>query len=392
MTMDRVAPAEPGGRAPVIVVGTGRCGSTLLSDMLRVHPEVLSVSELFSFVTDLGGLIAQAFPAQPITGAQFWRVVAGRHPRQNLLLRHGLRMQEVLYPEPGRRDLIEAGIPAVMLTTLPHLDDAPQLVFEQLEARMTSRPRAAVGDHYREMFAFLLVRAGKRIWVERSGGTLRIVARLHATFPEARFVHVVRDGRNTAISMSRHIGFRMALIGFQLLELLGVDPFEDDDRSEIDDLPDDLAALLPEHFDAKAFWDYDISPALCGHYWSGEIRDGLCVLAELPRDQTMTLRYEDLLADPVATVTGFGEFLGLGRHPEWIERAAAMVGRGRSDWRALPERARLELERACVPGFEALAAQAIHYEGCHAARHRHQAARGCDDDRDWARSSADLAP
>lgn len=352
--------------SPVIVVGTGRCGSTLLSSMLGVHPEVLSVSELFSFVTDLGGLIEQAFPSKPISGAQFWRVMAGRHPRQNLLLRHGLRMQEVLYPDPDRRDLIEAGIPAVLLTTLPHLspglDESPEQVFEQLERRMSSRPLAPVADHYRDMFAFLLVRAGRRIWVERSGGTLRIVARLRATFPEARFVHVVRDGRNTAISMSRHIGFRMALIGFQLLELLGVDPFEDDDRSEIDDLPDDLAALLPEHFTAKAFWDYDISPSLCGHYWSGEIRDGLAVLAELPPDRTWTLRYEDLLAAPVDSVTAFGQFLGLGAHPEWIERAAAMVGQGSSDVRTLPERARLELERACKPGFEALAAHGIHYE------------------------------
>jgi hypothetical protein len=48
------------------------------------------------------------------------------------------------------------------------------------------------------MLAFLLVRAGRRSWVERSGGTLRIVARLRATFPEARFLHVVRDGLEDA--------------------------------------------------------------------------------------------------------------------------------------------------------------------------------------------------
>jgi putative sulfotransferase len=250
-----------------------------------------------------------------------------------------------------------------MLTTLPHLDDSPERSFAELEAKMTKRPRMPVGDHYRAMFALLMVRFGKRSWVERSGGTLRIVHRLLTTFPEARFVHVVRDGRNTAISMSRHIGFRMALIGFQLLELLGVDPFEDDDRSEVDDLPDDLAALLPEHFDARAFWAYDISPSLCGHYWSGEIRDGIAVLADLPRDRTMSLRYEDLLADPEHSVIELGEFLGSGRPDrEWVERATAMVGRGHSDWRALPERARLELERACAPGFAALAAQGIHYE------------------------------
>jgi hypothetical protein len=352
-----------GELAPLFVVGTGRCGSTLLSEMLRVHPEVLSISELFSFVTDLGSLIPDAFPDQPITGAEFWRVVAGPHPRLNLLLRHGLRMQEILLPPETCRELLDkAGVPALLLTTLPHLSDAPQRLLDELGSELTGRPRAPVGDHYRAMFAALQRRLGGRTWAERSGGTLRIVHRLVETFPEARFLHVVRDGRNTAISMSRHIGFRMALICFSLLELLGVDPFVDDDRSEVDDLPDDLAALLPEHFCARAFWDFDISPALCGHYWSGEIRDGLAVLAELPRERTMTLRYEDLLDAPRDAVGRLGDFLQLGPPDRaWIERAAAMVGRGRSDWRALPERVREELDRACAPGFEALAAQGVDY-------------------------------
>jgi hypothetical protein len=29
------------------IIGTGRCGSTLLSRMLRLHPRVLELSELF---------------------------------------------------------------------------------------------------------------------------------------------------------------------------------------------------------------------------------------------------------------------------------------------------------------------------------------------------------
>ena len=44
------------------VVGTGRCGSTLVSNMLNLHKEVLSLSEFFAFITDLGTLIPEAFP------------------------------------------------------------------------------------------------------------------------------------------------------------------------------------------------------------------------------------------------------------------------------------------------------------------------------------------
>lgn len=348
--------------SPVIVVGTGRCGSTLLSQMLRAHPEILSISELFSFVTDLGGLIPQAFGRAPVTGAEFWAVMAGCYPRMNLLLRHGLRMAEVLYPfETGRHD--PTSVPAVLLTTLPHLSDDPDALFDELGAMLSARPQATMADHYRAMFAALMRRFDRKLWVERSGGTLRIVHRLIEAFPEARFVHLVRDGRNTAISMSRHIGFRMALIGYSLLELLGVDPFDSDDRSEADDLPDDLAALLPENFSAAAFRDYDIAPSLCGHYWSGEIREGLAVLAALPAERCLTLRYEDLLENPAAVIARLGSFIGFAAPDRgWVELAAAMVGRGRSSWRELAAGDRLELTRACAPGFAALAEHGLNYE------------------------------
>ncbi|MCA9661680.1 MAG: sulfotransferase [Myxococcales bacterium] len=342
--------------APVVVVGTGRCGSTLISEMMRAHPRVLSVSEFFSFITDLGALIPEAFPTAPLTGAEFWRILAGCHPRQNLLLRHGLRMDEVLFPPPERRDLIEAGVPALLLTTLPHLSDDPEALFAALEAEIRTWPEAPVGDHYRALFADLQRRLDRAIWVERSGGTLRIAHRLRETFPEARFVHVVRDGRNTAISMSRHVGFRMALIHFQLLELLGVDPFRDDDRSELEDLSDELAALLPEEFSAKAFWSYDLAPSICGHYWAGEVRDGLAALASLAPERLLTICYEELLERPRETVTRLGAFLDLGApDPRWIAASTAMIGQGRSDWRALPDRARRDLDEACAPGFAALA-------------------------------------
>jgi hypothetical protein len=347
--------------APVIIVGTGRCGSTLLSQVMRAHEQVLSVSELFSFVTDLGSMISQTFPNKPVTGAELWSQLAGRHPRENLLLQHGLRMQEVLYPPVGA-PLPAEGVPALMLTTLPHLSEQPWVLFDALAREFAERGPACAGDHYRAMFELLCGWLGRRTWVERSGGTLRIIARLLDTFPEARVVHVVRDGRNTALSMSRHIGFRMALICFQLLELLGVDPFEDDDRSEIDDLSDELIALLPEHFDVDGFWAYDISPSLCGHYWSGEIRDGLDTLATLAPERLLTLRYEQLLAAPTDTLTRLGEFLGLGPpDPDWIARAAAMVGHGRSDWKQQPVRERDELTSACAPGFAALARWGIIY-------------------------------
>ena len=81
------------------------------------------------------------------------------------------------------------------------------------------------------------------------------------------------------------------------------------------------------------------------------------VLRGLAPESWTSLRYEDLLERPRESVAQIGEFLGLGEPPAgWVEAASAMVGRGRSRWRELPDAARCELDEACRPGFEALAA------------------------------------
>jgi hypothetical protein len=113
---------------------------------------------------------------------------------------------------------------------------------------------------------------------------------------------------------------------------------------------------------AEAFTSYDISPSLCGHYWSGEIRRGVELLGALPAERVITLRYEDLLDDPDTTVTRLGEALGRGEvDPQWHRAAVAMVGRGRSAWRELPTAERRELQHACAPGFAALAEQGLRW-------------------------------
>jgi len=76
--------------SPVFVVGTGRCGSTMISDMLRKHPTVLSLSELFAAVTDLMTLVPQAFPTGVIDASHFWRILSTPYPKTSLMKRYGL--------------------------------------------------------------------------------------------------------------------------------------------------------------------------------------------------------------------------------------------------------------------------------------------------------------
>lgn len=344
---------------PVFVVGTGRCGSTLISDMLRLHPGVLSLSEFWTFVTDLGTLIPLAFPeGEAVDSEHFWRIIATSYPKQNLMLSQGVAMDEVLYPcLPTSRFNTESGVPALLQTTLPHLCAEHDALFDEVQAFVLAQPPAPIHQHYTRLFAWLQQRWKRRVWVERSGSSLRIVERLHKNFPQAKFVHIVRDGRNCALSMSRHYGFRMVLLAFLMTEILGCDPFEDDNRSGAGDLPDDLYALLPEHFDPDAFRNYEAAPSVYGHYWSGEMIAGLAVLSRLPAGRVLTLRYEDILADPVNTARTLISFI----HPtlvddSWLASAAKLVHPARSAWEQLPIQEQTFLQAACEPGTQALAA------------------------------------
>lgn len=340
--------------APTFIIGTGRCGSTMLSNFLREHPQIASLSEFFSLVTDFGGRIAESFPEGVVSAEEFWRIIASPYPKQTLMHKHKISMDEVLY-QPGPTQRFSEAVPAILQTTLPHLTREHDQLFEELEGFVLSQPGAPIGEQYIRLFSWLTARFGKRLWVERSGGSLRIVRRLAQAFPEARFVHLVRDGRNCALSMSRHHGFRMALIAMALTEILGVDPFESADRRYEQDIPEEFFRFLPEHFDAQGFCDYRTPLPLCGHYWSGEIIAGLRELSNLPQERVCTLRYEDFLLDPKTSIRRLAAFL----HPDfvdepWIERVAASVRPARSIWRALPEEERSALDEACGPGFEAL--------------------------------------
>ena len=112
-----------------------------------------------------------------------------------------------------------------MCTTLPHLTDDHERLWDDLSAALRSRGRASLTAHYRFIFEWLADRFAKKVWIERSGLSLLFVPTLAKMFPDARFVHLYRDGRDTAISMSRHPYFRLRVQSEELMMKFGIDPY-----------------------------------------------------------------------------------------------------------------------------------------------------------------------
>lgn len=351
---------------PTFVVGTGRCGSTMLSNMLREHRKVLSLSEFFSFLADLGWRIPEMFSSEQCDGQAFWEFVAAITPHSNFTVKHRIAPPEIIYPwaAPWARYSPETGVPAILMATLPHLTDDHEALFDVLQAEVSNWPLATRAEHYRHLFAWLQAEFGKQGWVERSGASFVMVEQLFATFPDARFVHIVRDGRDAALSMGGQLDFRLHFVMGLLEQHLGVHPMDSSERANVGRLPQELRKFLPEHFDAEAFRAFEGVPLpICGTFWSQQIATGMKVLCQVPDDRLLTLRYEDFFVDPNARLDRLAAFLGEEFiDEEWSDRCAATVRKPRSTWRDLPSADAHALTEACRPGFEMLRAAGIEYD------------------------------
>ncbi len=326
-------------RPLTFVVGTGRCGSTALSRVLRLHPDLLSVSEL------IAALEPDALPEAPLTGAEFWRILSTPRSFANRVIRAGIPLPEYRYPHvKGRFSVAGGGIPALCMMTLPHLTDDPDALFDALEPELSRRPAAPVAEHYRALFDLLGERFGRRAVVERSGYSLRSVPRLREVFPEARFVHLHRDGADCALSMSRHPGFR-------LIQLMA-------ERAETtESLPAGLEALLSDDdADLRPLYERPVPVAEFGRLWSHTIVEGLAHLSLLPAAIRMSLSYESLLDAPERELTRLAHHLGVEPLPEWLAAGSALLDGDRRGSAAatLPPAELAALHESCAPGARAL--------------------------------------
>jgi putative sulfotransferase len=335
----------------------------MISNMLRRHPRLLSISEFFCFVSD-GYRQSKAFSTTPLDGREFWQLLAAPPTWYNMLLRHGVGMDEFLYPhdKPGACFSPTPGIPAIMLVTLPHLTEDPDRLFHLLREDVESWPLATIAEHYRCLFDQLARRFDKPLWIERSGANVWCVPQYLKMFPEARFIHVVRDGRDAALSMGEHPYFRASMILMDIQRRLGADPLVSPIGDEADALPEDLRSFLPDRFDPKVIRAARVPLEKFGAMWTWMIRSGLEALAPLPADRLLTLRYEDFMTAPKESLDAIADFLG-GEFvdPAWSSHCAEAVRAPRSRWRDLPQDVMGPLLQACRPGFEGLKAAGVAY-------------------------------
>jgi hypothetical protein len=140
---------------------------------------------------------------------------------------------------------------------------------------------------FREFFQTRWESQGTAHFLHKFTGGSRVPL-LHGAFPEARYIHVVRDGRAVANSFVKQSWWvRPDGVGGVWRTAL----------------PEKRLAVLRDHGDSWVL--------LSGLAWLQMIEDHEADRALVPADAWLDVRYEDVVADPVRSVERMCEHLGL---------------------------------------------------------------------------------
>jgi len=289
------------------IVGPARSGTTLLYKVLCLHPEVAYISNWRSRF-GWSGLAALNRTARrmPARARRAWFGAGDAYA-------YGRRRAswERLFPAPveGEPVYTRAGV-----------------------ARPGGPPPASVDAIVALPAAFDTIRSlagGSCLVSKRIANNLRI-PQLHAIFPTARFVFLVRDGRAVARSLAR------------------VDWWERDLVWWYGGTPAQWRA------EGRDPWE------MCARNWVEELDAIEAGLEAVPAEQVIRLRYEDLVREPAPAFDAVAAFLGLPDDPVW-RRAVSTVpihdrneaGRGAPDGVALDTITAVQRDALARYGYDA---------------------------------------
>ncbi len=335
---------------PVVILSSGRCGSTMLSDMLNLHPNLLSISEFFTLHS------TALFRRWRMTGNGMWNVLT----RQPQLVRYLLRAdyKELLYPFDDPKSRFErTTVPPILCVTLPHLTNDHEGLFDAMEPVVRKFPRQSPADHCRDLFEWLRERFDRKVWVERSGGSSMYASRLIYRFPEARIIHMHRDGRDVALSMSEHHPFRGIAPYIIALQKRRYDPFRVEAKR--DEFWDSMAVRLqPLHYLSRFPIPMSADRLELAHFgaiWSSMVGATQDVVQHLSSERVLDVRFDDLQRDAERELRRIIRFISTDlENEDWVQEAAAIPRPSRSRFAQLAPAERAALTEACRPGLERL--------------------------------------
>ena len=328
----------------------------MLSNILNLHPEILSLSEFFS----MQGL-RSLLPGE-LTGTQYWEQLATQTRTMRVVSTSETAPTEFLYDESMGRFAIDK-VPPLMISVLPHLTRDPQALYDELAQVVELFPKQVVEAHHEMVFQWLTERLERKVWVERTGLSQMYAKLLPDLFPDAKFVLLYRDGRDVALSMQAFKPIRPAIWNWKWFRKLGSNPIDINNpagRSR-------SLRFIDRFLASNAFirWMVNHPPPLkdCAEFWSELMLTSLSAFSLLPAGRRHWLDYEQLVCDPRAEIRSLGRFLGVADNAEWLHRGSLIPKPFEARWNRLDAAMQNDLARWTRRGREAaLACSLAMYE------------------------------
>jgi len=190
---------------------------------------------------------------------------------------------------------------------------------EELAVRL--RPDMSVGEALAATFSAYAAKHGKPRWGDKTPMYMRHLGLIERLFPDAQYVHLIRDGRDAALAFI--------------------------------DMPEGVVTRT---------WAHPRSPAGFACEWRTEVRRARDLGRRLGLRRYLEIRYEDLVADTEGAVRSNCDFAGLPFEPAMLEYSGAVDVSAKPHHQRLlqpPTRGvrnwRTQMSRADALAFEAIA-------------------------------------
>jgi hypothetical protein len=139
-------------------------------------------------------------------------------------------------------------------------------------------------------------RAGKSMWADKVPDYGFFMQQLQLIWPECRFIHLIRDGRDVALSMSKHPGFQWIVTAGEATW---------------------CSAAFRSYFNAVDPVEQPLS-AYAGR-WNHSIRRIRDEATRIRPGTYREVRYEAILSDPEAVMAELAAFAGIDTDAAWLE-------------------------------------------------------------------------
>ena len=272
---------------PIFLLGSGRSGTTILYRLMAVHPELC----WFSNLTD-------RYPSHPKL-AVFHRAldvpIVGGWMRQRLIERK----------RPSLRPS-EAG-------TIYHsycgFDSSRRMIADELTAEAEAKFKRLVKGH--------LSATGKPRFMSKQTANAQRIGVIDKMFPEACYVHIIRDGRAVANS------------------LLRVDWWSGTDIWWLGGKPEKWVEMGREPIE------------LCALQWQRDVQE-IMDHRHLFDDRYIEIRYEDLVKDTRGIVRDVVQFVGLGQSERLMDSLPESLPNMNRKWVEQLDKAQKAILEQCI--------------------------------------------